>query len=85
MVRFPPNVPTHCPEQTFYFSDKGPLQRNYVTDVAGGVGGHYCFDHRNFGGIIFPTLRRVVNRTPAGPDTFGATGVLIRIWDIAVD
>jgi hypothetical protein len=85
VVSFPPTVPTHSPEQTFYFNDKGLLQRiDYVTDVAGGVGAHYCFDHQNFGGIIFPTLRRIVNRTPAGPDIFGPTGVLIRIWDIAV-
>ena len=25
---------------------------------------HYCWDHKTFGGIVFPTSRRVVRRDP---------------------
>jgi hypothetical protein len=27
---------------------------DYVTDVLGGIVAHYCFDHTNIGGLIFP-------------------------------
>jgi hypothetical protein len=85
-VKFPTDVPTHCAEQMFFFNEKGLLQRlDYVTDVAGGVASHYCFDHTSFGGIIFPTLRRVVRRTPkSGPALSSPTAVLLLISDIAV-
>ena|ERR1700686_2230474 len=31
------------------------------------VGAHYCYDPRAFDGIVVPTSRRVVKRTPDGP------------------
>jgi hypothetical protein len=35
-VKFPSDVPTHCAEQTFFFSGTGLLQRvDYVTDIYG--------------------------------------------------
>lgn len=84
-VKFPPHIPTHCPEQIFFFNQQGLLQRlDYVTDVAGGVASHYCFDHRTFGGLVFPTLRRVVPRKPSGPVISSPTAVLIQIADIAI-
>lgn len=84
-VRFPPDIPTHCTEQTFFFNQEGLLQRlDYVTDVLGGVASHYCFDHRAFAGLVFPTLRRVVRRTPSGPELSGSTAVLLQIADVAV-
>jgi hypothetical protein len=44
------------------------LQRmDYVTDVLGGVVAHYCFDHREVGGIWMPHFRRVLRRTEEGP------------------
>ena len=69
-VRFPPNVPTHNNfqvggEQTFFFNENGLLQR--LDYVAVGPAAHYCFDHTAFGGLVFPTLRRVVRRPPSGP------------------
>lgn len=82
---FPHAIPTHCAQQTFYFNDRGLLQRlDYVTDVAGGVGAHYCYDHTTFNGIVVPTLRRVVPRTPEGPILFGPTAVLIVISDVSL-
>jgi hypothetical protein len=43
---------------------------------------HYCFDHTAFGGLVFPTLRRVVRRPPSGPLVNGPTAVLIQITDV---
>jgi hypothetical protein len=68
-VKFPSDVPTHCAEQTFFFSEKVLLRRlDYATDIAGGVGSHYCFDQETFGGLVFPTPR---GRT----DAFGSARI----------
>jgi hypothetical protein len=84
-VIFPPEIPTHSARQTFYFNDKGLLQRlDYATDVAGGVASHYCFDHVAFDGIVVPTFRRVVPRKPEGPIIHGPTAVLIVISDVSL-
>jgi len=86
-VRFPPDIPTHNNfkiggEQTFFFNDKGLLQRlDYLAVVPAS---HYCFDHTNFKGIVFPTLRRVVPRPASGPLVNGPTAVLIEITDVVV-
>jgi hypothetical protein len=84
-VVFPDDVPTHSREQTFYFNEQGLLQRlDYVTDIAGGVAAHYTSDHVWFGGLLFPTLRRVVLR--AGDQSLPGkpTAVLLQISDILV-
>ena len=81
-VNFPPDIPTHNKEQTFFFNDQGLLQR--LDYVAVGPVSHYCFDHTTFGGLVFPTLRRVVRRTPSGPVVSAPTAVLIQIADVAV-
>jgi hypothetical protein len=86
VVRFPAGIPTHSPAQTFYFGQNGLLHRlDYDVDIAGGApGAHYCFDHTSFGGIIVPTLRRVVTRSSKGADLSGPTGVLVRISDVII-
>lgn len=82
-VKFPSTIPTHSAEQTFYYNDKGLLQRHdYVAEVAGAVGAHYSFDHALFSGLVFPTLRRVVGLTPTGPLISGPTAILLLISDI---
>jgi hypothetical protein len=86
-VTFPADIPTHNSfqpggEQTFYFNEKGLLQR--LDYAAVGTAAHYCFDHTTFGGLVFPTLRRVVPRTPSGPRVNGPTAVLIQLADVAV-
>lgn len=82
---FPDDVPTHCREQIFYFNEQGLLQRiDYQTDVAGGVATHYTYDHIWFGGILFPTLRRVVLRSAQGPMPSKPTAILLQIADILV-
>jgi len=65
---FPTEIPTDNSnfqpggDQTLYFDEKGLLQQlDYVTV---GPGAHYTFDHTNFKGIVVPTFRRVVLRSP---------------------
>jgi hypothetical protein len=69
----------------FYFGPDLLLRRmDYVTDVAGGVAAHYCFDHRPYEGIIMPTLRRIVSRTGEGAKVTGRTGFLLDYIDVDV-
>jgi len=67
-ARFPPTIPTHCPQQTFVFGPDGLLRRlDYTADVFGALarGAHLCERHQTFDGIVIPTYRRVVPR-PVG-------------------
>jgi hypothetical protein len=64
-VRFPPAIPTHSREQTFFFDDRGWLRRlDYTADVFSRFahGAHLCLDHRTFDGFVFPTHRVVYPR-----------------------
>jgi len=68
-VTFPPAVPTHSRDQTFYFDDRGWLRRlDYTADAFSGFarGAHLCFDHRTFDGLVFPTHRVVYPRGRGG-------------------
>jgi hypothetical protein len=62
---------------------RGLLQR--LDYVAVGPAAHYCFDHATFGGLVFPTLRRVVSRSPSGPRVNAPTSVLLQITDVVVN
>ena len=67
-VRFPPEIPTHSPEQSFYFDEAGTLRRHdYTAEPFGGwaKAAHYCHDHRELGGLVVPTRRRVHRGCPA--------------------
>jgi hypothetical protein len=55
-----------------------------VTDVLGGIAAHYCYDHISFGGIVFPTLRRVVTRNENQSLLSNPTAVLLLLSDIFV-
>jgi hypothetical protein len=58
---FPNSVPTHCKVQKFYHDDNFILRRmDYTAYVVKGVASHY----KEFEGIVFPTLRRVIRRDP---------------------
>jgi hypothetical protein len=77
-VTYPPDIPAHCSVQRLYFDSDGMLKRlDYVTDVLGGVGAHYCYDPKKFAGLVIPTLRRVVRRAPEGPRLSGPTSFLL--------
>src|SRR5262249_48949965 len=87
-VVFPPHIPTHCREQTFYFDARGLLRRlDYTPDVLGSLAraAHYCFDHRNFAGLVVPTRRRVVPRRADGQAWRGPTLVSIDVSDVTAE
>lgn len=68
-VTFPPEVPAHCREQVFYFDERMRLRRNdYTAEVFGSwaKAAHYCHEHREFDGVMFPTHRRVFPRARSG-------------------
>jgi hypothetical protein len=60
-VTFPDHIATHSAQQTFYFDQDGLLRRHdYTAEVINaGPAAHYSFDHKEFGGIMVPTRRRV--------------------------
>ncbi|MEH1092453.1 hypothetical protein [Micromonospora sp. CPCC 205739] len=60
-VTFPDDIATHSREQTFYFDQDGLLRRHdYTAEVLNaGPAAHYCYDHKEFGGIMVPTRRCV--------------------------
>ncbi|WP_412062320.1 hypothetical protein [Rubrivirga sp. IMCC45206] len=63
VATFPPSIPTHCREQTFYVGPDGLLRRlDYTADVFGPIAraAHFCHTPRAFDGIVVPTHRRVV-------------------------
>lgn len=81
-VTFPDSIATHCREQIFYFGQDGLLRRHdYTAEVinAGPVA-HYSSHHKEFGGIMIPTRRRV---HPLGED--GAVARDIDLVTIDVD
>jgi hypothetical protein len=68
-VTFPAELHTHSRHQVFYFDADGLLRRlDYTAEEFGkwAAAAHYCFDHRQFGGLTFPTRRRVFLRRPDG-------------------
>jgi hypothetical protein len=84
-VRYPKDIPTHCDTQQFYFNSDGILKRmDYTTDVLGGVASHYLYDPKNFAGLVVPTRRRVVQRTPAGPKITGITAVFLDYLEVKI-
>jgi len=67
LVNFPDNIPTHSKQQVFYFDESALLQRlDYTAEIFGSFtkGAHYCFEHKEFEGLSFPTYRKVFTRLP---------------------
>jgi hypothetical protein len=53
-VTFPDSNPTHCKVQKFYYHDYFMLRRmDYTVDVVKDVVSHYCWNHKEFGGLCF--------------------------------
>ena len=67
-----------------YDADRDDLRfgNTGVDRIGAGAAAHYCFDHTPFGGIVIPTLRRVVSRTPKGAVFSGPTVALLQMSDI---
>jgi hypothetical protein len=86
-VEFPSDLPRHSPHQTFFVDSDGLIRRHdYTAEPVGGWAraAHYCFDHREFDGLLFPTRRRVVPRGPRNRALPGPTLVRIDIDRVSV-
>jgi hypothetical protein len=86
-VTFPPDVPTHSREQVFEFGPDHLLRRlDYTAEVIGrwAKGAHFVFDHRTFGGLSFPTRRRVVTMAPGGRPLPGPAVVKLQFKHLRV-
>lgn len=85
-VTFPANVHTHSTRQVFYFDAAGLLRRHdYSVDIMGGTASaHYASDHRAFGGLVFPTKRRVYATGADNRPILDRVAISIDIHDIAV-
>ena len=62
-VSFPPDIPTHCRTQMFYFDQDMLLRRlDYTAEVVGrwAHAAHFCDDYRDFSGLKVPARRRVM-------------------------
>jgi hypothetical protein len=87
-AEFGGEIDTHSVRQTFYFDSQRRLRRHdYVASVVGGwaKAAHYCDEHAQAGGLVFPTRRWVRpigrrNRTLPGP-----TLVSIELSEIHVE
>jgi hypothetical protein len=87
-VVFPEGIHTHCLEQTLYFDSRGLLRRHdYHPDVVSSHANaaHLCDEHREFGGLVFPTRRRVVPKGLRGRPLRGPTIVSLELDSLEVD
>lgn len=85
-VTFPSTVHSHCTEQIFYFDSAGLLRRHdYSVDIMGGTSSaNYASEHKAFGGLIFPTKRRVFSKGPDNRPMRERVAVAIDVLDVEV-
>ena len=84
-VRFPEDLPTHSREQVFYFDSDGLIRRlDYTAEPFGSWAraAHLCEEHREFGGIVFPTRRRVHPRRRSGEPLRAVTNIWIEVKEV---
>jgi hypothetical protein len=84
-VEFPAWFPTHSRKQSFYFGEDGLLRRlDYTAGFIGplAIAVHHCSEHRDFGGIVVPTGRRVVPRAPGHRPLPGPTMIWAKMLDV---
>jgi hypothetical protein len=87
VVSFPSGVHTHCRTQRFKLDEHGLLQRHLYTAEPVGRWArsvHVASEHREFGGLIFPTRRRVYPRGLGGVRLPFAVLVRIDIDNVTV-
>ncbi|SDI15865.1 hypothetical protein SAMN05216603_12332 [Pseudomonas benzenivorans] len=86
-VTSPDGFHGHTREQTFYFNPAGLLRRHdYSVDImgSGATSAHYVSDHKTFGGLVFPTQRRVYPTTSDNKPTLDQVLVSIDIRSVDV-
>lgn len=82
-VTFPEAMHTHTKVQGLYFDQKYRLRRmDYHVDIIGPRPvSHYCYDHKTFEGITWPTFRFVNHNSPGLENI---TGFVIQVSGISV-
>jgi hypothetical protein len=85
-ITFPSTVATHNPVQIFYYDSQGMQRRmDYAPDVAGNPPvAQYTSEPKTFGGIVFPTRRRVHRRNAEGIADLSFFTISIDIHDVIV-
>jgi hypothetical protein len=86
-VTFPANVHSHCTEQTVYFGPDGIVRRHdYSVDVVGGTkSANYASEPKSFGGIVYPTQRRIYVTGPDNRPLLERVVLSIDIQDIEMN
>jgi hypothetical protein len=86
-VTFPPDVASHSTDQIFYFDTTGLLRRHdYSVEIMGGTSSaHYANDHKSFGGLVFPTKRRVYSIGEGNRPILDRIAVAIDILEVTVE
>lgn len=87
-VSFPPHIHTHSPQQTFYVDAAGLIRRHdYIAEPVGrwARAAHYCGEHRQFDGLVFPTHRWVLPQGPGGRPLPAPTLVALDIDHIEIE
>jgi len=86
-VTFPSSIHSHSTEQIFYFDARGLIRRHdYSVDIMGGTSSaHYATEHRTFGGIVFPTKRRVYTYDADNRPVLERVAVSIDVSDVEVE
>jgi hypothetical protein len=87
-VTFPAHLHTHCARQIFHVDGAGLIRRHdYTAEPVGrwARAAHHCERHREFGGLAFPTRRRVRPRAPGGHSLPGPTLVALDIDHLVVE
>lgn len=83
-VTFPADTPSHSTVQTFYFDAVGLLRRHdYSVEIMGGTtSANYASEYKAFGGLKFPTKRRVYSAGQDNRPNLSRTSVAIDILDL---
>ncbi len=85
-VHFPPDLPNHNPDQVFYFGEDFLLRRlDYHPEVTDSPIAHEVDAYREFGGLMFPTRRRVHVRDADGRADRSGTPITIDIDAVRVE
>src|SRR6516225_2014747 len=85
---FPPDIDTHSRRQTYYVDAGGRLRRHdYVPEVIGrwARSAHYCADHVQAGGLLFPTRRRVLLIGPGNRSLPFPATVSLQLTDVRIE
>lgn len=96
-VEYPPGFDSHCRRETFYIDDGGLIRRqDYVPDVFTEArwlsrvlpiplkAAHFPCRHRDVGGLVLPTFRRVMLALPGHRPVPGLTMICAQLSDISV-